>query len=195
MKRTILILILTGFACTCPAGYWGRLSSGLDMSYLDWEHGDHVSWSFLMAFGVRVYDDIYVTAKLSMPLPLFVVIGNQINTGLEVSYLPINPQRGMVLKTALGGYLSVMWPEHIIVVLMDGQTSEPAPQHSFDSANGLKLEALVSLGYRWDEVALWLDLGLDHRIMDVRRTVNGREYEGDYDFTGARMGISVECYL
>lgn len=193
--KAIAAIILISAAGSLSAGYWGGTSAGLDMSYLDWEHGGHLSWSFLSAFGPRLFDDVYLRAKVSIPAPLPVIIGNQISLGGEISYLPLNPEAGPAVETSLGVSWCYMWPEHVIVILADGDTSEPPPQHSFDGAGGLRLEALSSFGYRFDDVAFWLDLGIDHRIMDVERTVGGEKIRGDYTFTGLRIGISVDIYF
>jgi hypothetical protein len=42
---------------------------------------------------------------------------------------------------------------------------------------------------------LWLDLGVDHRIMDITRTVDGEKEDGTYVFTGPHLGISGDVYF
>ena len=188
----VSILLTAG---PCPAGSWGSVSSGLDMSILDWEHGSQVSWGFRSTFGLRLVDHLYLNATATIPAPTLVIIGNQLCWGGGVSYIPLYPDEGFALKTSLGVSRCCMWPEHVIVILADGETAEPPPVHSFDWADGLRLEGLVSLGYKWEDLALWLDLGVDRRDMEVERTVLGESTRGDFDFTGAHVGLSIEVFL
>jgi len=195
MKLTFLTLIPIILSIAAVAEPWGSASAGLDMSYLNWEHGGNLEWGFQSAFGPRLIDDLYFRIKVTLPIPGFVIIGNQVNIGGEFSYLLRNPRQGFAVESSLGAAWCLMWPEDIIVVLADGETNEPPEQHSFDGANGLRLEALVSLGYKFREGAVWFDLGLDHRIMDVTRTVGNDKEDGKYTFTGPHLGLSCDFYF
>ena len=194
MKATgTVALVLT--ASACYAGSWGMLSSGLDMSHLGWEHGDQLSWGIQTTFGVRVFDDVYLCAEAAIPIPTLVVFGNQICAGGSVAYLPLNPNTGFALKTSLGVSRCWMWPQQVIVILADGETNESPPEYDFDSAVGMRNQFLISSGYRWSDIAVWLDLGLDHRNMEVERLVQNRRVTGDYTFTGVHTGISLDVYF
>jgi hypothetical protein len=196
MTRTalpvLLILLISGPA---SAGDLFRLSSGLDMSYLDWEHGHQLSWGFQTAFGIRLADDLYLSAKATIPAPTFVIIGNQVCVGGEISYLPLSPDEGFALRTSIGISRCWMWPEHFIVILADGETTEPPPSYDFENADGVRFESLLSVGHKWRDLAIWLDLGLDHRVLEVERLVNNHKVDGDFDFTGVHTGFSLELYL
>lgn len=194
MRKTPFLLLLLGM-WSCAAAGWGALSSGLDMSFLDWEHGSQVSWGFKTSFGIRLVDHLYINASATIPAPTLIIIGNQLCWGGGVSYIPVDPEVGFALKTSLGVSRCHMWPEHIIVILADGDTAEPPPVHAFDGAEGLRLDGLVSLGYKWEDLALWLDLGVDRRDMEVERTVQGEKVRGDFTFTGVHAGISLEVFL
>ncbi len=193
LKSTVIILILV--SAITVAKPWSSASSGLDMSYLRWEHGGDWVWGFQSAFGPRIIDNLYFRAKVTIPVPFFVIIGNQINVGGEFSYLLRNSQDGFAVETSLGAAWCLMWPENIIVILADGESTTPPREYAYDGGNGIRLEALVSLGYKFGMGILWLDLGVDHRIMDVTRTVEGEKEDGVYRFTGPHFGISGDFYF
>ncbi|MBD3278562.1 MAG: hypothetical protein GF388_09695 [Candidatus Aegiribacteria sp.] len=193
--KAIGAVVLALAASVCYGGSWGMLSSGLDMSHLGWELGDQLSWGFQTLFGVEVFDDLYLCAKATIPAPTFVIIGNQICAGGSVTHLPLNNGTGFALQTSLGVSRCWMWPEHVIVILADGETNEPPPEYDFDSAVGMRYEVLVSPGYRWGDIALRLDLGLDHRSMEVERFIQNRRVTGDYTFTGLHTGLSLDVYF
>jgi hypothetical protein len=195
MKLAAVAVILFFVASIAAAEPWSSASSGFDMSYLDWEHGGHWAWGFQTAFGPRIVDNLYFRAKVTIPIPFFIIIGNQVNIGGELSCVIRNPRYGFAVESSLGAAWCLMWPENIIVILADGDTAEPPPQHSFDEASGLRLEALVSMGYKFGEGAVWLDLGLDHRIMNVTRTPGTEREEGSYTFTGPHLGVSADIYF
>jgi len=190
----VAVFLFLGIATTA-AKPWCSGSSGLDMSYLDWEHGGHWAWGFQTAFGPRIVDNLYFRAKVTIPIPFFIIIGNQVNIGGEFSWLLLAPRQGFALESSLGAAWCLMWPENIIVILADGETTEPPDQHSFDGANGIRLDALLSMGYKYDVGAVWLDLGFDQRIMNVTRTVENEREEGRYTFTGPHLGISADIYF
>ncbi len=190
---------LCAVLATCSAAApWLSLSGGMDTAFLAWEHGDLYSWGFQGAVGPRLIDDLYLRAKATIPLPVFigVIAGNQVCAGGELTYLPTNPDERFALKTSVGASWCLMWPQHVIVILADGDTGgEPQPEHDFDSGTGLRLDAAVSIGYRFDSAAVWLDLGIDHRIIDIMRFEDGIREDAQYRFTGPRMGLSCELYI
>ena len=192
MKIAKTAVILMIFSVAVIAKPWCSISSGLDMSYLYWEHGRDCSWGFQTAFGPRLFGDLYFRAKVTIPVPFFVIIGNQINIGGEFSYLPVKPEQGFAVETSLGAAWCLMWPEDLIVILADGEGTDPPEEDAYDGANGIRLEALVSLGYKFGRCGFWLDLGVDHRIMEVTRNVNGVKEEGNYPFTGPHIGFSCD---
>lgn len=171
---------------------WGSASFGLDMSYLEWEHGSGLSWGFQAAFGPRLFGDVYLRARVTMPIPGFVVIGNQVAVGGELVCPVVGPDEGFAIETSLGASWCLQWPEHVIVVLADGEQSEPPEPQDYDSADGLRLDGLASIGWRYDALAIWLDMGLDWRRMDVLRFVDGEREEAEYDFLGPHLGLSAD---
>lgn len=191
---TVLILLFLSVS-DVRSKPWCSVSSGLDMSYLYWEHGGDCVWGFQTAFGPRLFGDLYFRAKVTIPIPFFVIIGNQINIGGEFSYLLRNPQQGFTVETSIGGAWSLMWPEDLIVILADGESTDPPREEAYDGANGIRLEALTSLGYKFGRCGFWLDLGADHRIMEVTRTVSGASEEGNYTFTGPHIGLTCDVYF
>ena len=128
-----------------------------------------------------------------MPLltPIFAILGNQVNVGGEFSWLTKNPEQGFAVKSSLGAAWCLQWPENIIVP----QTSSSPGEHAYDGADGIRMEALLNLGYKSNRGAIWLDLGIGHRIMDVTRTVNGIEEKESFSFTGPHIGISGDLYF
>ncbi len=195
MKLKNIAFVLMIASAATVAKPWSSASGGLDMSYLYWEHGGDCVWGFQSAFGPRIIDDLYFRVKITIPAPIFIIIGNQINIGGEFSYLLRNPQEGFAVETSLGAAWSLMWPENIIVILADGESTTPPREYAYDGGNGIRLEALVSTGYKFSMGALWLDLGVDHRIMDITRTVDGEKEDGTYTFTGPHLGISADFYF
>jgi hypothetical protein len=192
MRTSVTVFLILAALCH---GSWGRLSSGLDMSYLDWEHGRNLQWGLKYSFGLELFDDVYLSARATIPVPSLIIIGNQVSYGIETTWLPVHSREGFALGASVSALRSHMWPEQVIVILADGETSEPPPVYSYESANGFGLQVLISPGYTWEDLALWLDLGIDHRAMDVERLVEGRRTDGDYDFTGPRFGISLDVFL
>jgi hypothetical protein len=77
----------------------------------------------------------------------------------------------------------------------DGEGTDTPEEDAYDGANGIRLEALASLGYKFSRCGFWLDLGVDHRIMDVTRTVGGKKEEGNYTFTGPHIGLTCDVYF
>ncbi len=186
--------MLLTLAVLCNAN-WGRLSSGLDMSCLDWEHGSNLQWGLQYSFGLQVIDDFFLSARATIPVPSLVIIGNQVSYGIETAWLPVRPREGFALMGSVSALRFHMWPEQVIVILADGDTSEPPPEYSYESASGFGLQFLISPGYIWDDLALWLDLGIDCRNMDVERTVQEEKTRGDFTFTGPRFGFSLDLFL
>lgn len=195
VKFLLVFVLLFLSASDVRSKPWCSVSSGLDMSYLYWEHGGDCVWGLQTAFGPRLFGDLYFRAKVTIPIPFFIIIGNQINLGGEFSYLPRNPEQGFAVETSLGAAWSLMWPEDLIVILADGESTDPHGEYAYDGANGIRLEALASLGYKFGRGAFWLDLGIDHRVMDVTRTVGGVKEEGNYKFTGPHMGFTCDVYF
>lgn len=192
--KTILIILAALVSVTASDARW-LLSSGVDMSYLDWEHGRNLQWGLLYSAGLEVHDDLFLSARATIPIPTFIIIGNQVSYGIETTWLPVHPREGFALGASVSALRLHMWPEQVIVILADGETTEPPPVYSYESASGYGLQVLLSPGYSWEDLMLWLDLGLDHRSMDVERLVEGRRTEGDFTFTGLRFGISLDVLL
>ena len=195
--RHILIVFsaLVIFSSATVAKPWSSISTGLDASTLIWEHGTHTAWSFQTAFGPRIIDNLFLRAKISIPIPFLIVVGNQINLGGEVSYLVKNPECGFAIETSFGGGWTATWPEDIIVILADGETTAPPVEQDFDGADGIRWEALASFGCKFREGVVWLDLGIDHRRMNVRRFVDDIAEESFFLYTGPHIGISADIFF
>lgn len=192
MKKILTVFLLVAI-CPAHSTPWASGSTGLDMSYLYWEHGGDCVWGYQVAFGPRIVDNIYFRAKVTMPLltPIFAILGNQVNIGGEFSWLMKNPDLGFAVKSSLGASWCLQWPEDITVP----HSSSSPGEHAYKGADGIRMEALINLGYKAGRGAVWLDLGIDHRIMDVTRTVNGMEEEDSFTFTGPHLGISGDIYF
>ncbi|MCD4708436.1 MAG: hypothetical protein K8S62_11960 [Candidatus Sabulitectum sp.] len=191
MKKIVTAFLLIA-VCSAHSTPWASGSTGLDMSYLYWEHGEDCVWGYQVAFGPRIIDNLYFRAKVTIPLPtpIFAILGNQVNAGGEFSWLMKNPEQGFAVKSSIGAAWCLQWPENIIV-----PHTSSSNKHAYDGADGIRMEALVNLGYKTGRGAIWLDLGIDHRIMDVTRTVEGRENEESFTFTGPHLGISGDLYF
>ncbi len=192
MKYITIVLIVSCSAIALP---WGSVSSGFEISPLAWEQGTHTPWSFYLAVGPRVFNDVFIRAKLSYPIPSMIIIGNQFCVGGEVEWLTRNPQTGFAVKTSAGASWCATWPENIIVILADGDTVEPPEPKPFDNASGTRYLALAGLGWRFEIGAIWLDLGLDHRRLSVSRFINNTKVIEDFSFTGPHFGISTELFF
>lgn len=174
---------------------WGVASIGGDVNYLNWEYGSSWAWGFQGTFGFRLIEDLYLTAKVTLPIPGYLLIGNQVSLGGEFSYLILNPDQGFALKTALGSSWNLHWPEDIIVLLADGPgTGEEEPE-DFEEASGLRGWATIGPGIRFNLLAMWLDLGLDFRRMEVQRFVEGQEQTGDFNFIGPHLELHFDIYF
>ncbi|OPL19590.1 MAG: hypothetical protein AVO35_09745 [Candidatus Aegiribacteria sp. MLS_C] len=192
MRIPLIILLAAAAACN---GGRGSLSSGLDMSCLDWEHGRSLQWGFKYCIGLEVFDDLFLGARATIPVPSLVIIGNQVSYGVETAWLPVHPMEGFAVRVSASALRFHMWPEHVIVILVDGDTPEPPPEYPYETAEGFGLQVLLSPGYAWKNLALWLDLGIDHRVMEVERMVEGRMTGGDHDFTGPCFGLGFGLFL
>lgn len=192
MRVPLIILLAVAAVCN---GSWGRLSYGLDMSCLDWEHGRNLQWGFRYSIGLEVSDDLFLGARATIPVPSLVIIGNQVSYGFETAWLPVHPLEGFAVEVSASALRFHMWPEHVIVILADGDTPEPPPEYPYEIAEGFGLQVLLSPGYSWKNIALWLDLGIDHRVMEVERMVQGRRTIGDHDFTGPCFGLCLDVFL
>jgi len=163
------------------------------MSHLVWEHGSGWAWGFRAAFGPRLFGDVCLRARVTLPVPGFVIIGNQLALGGELVLPLVAPADGFSLESSLGASWNLHWPEDVIVILADGDQPGPVAPEAFDSAEGLRLDGLVRVGWRFQEMlSVWIDLGADWRRMDVLRFVDGEREEAEYDFLGPHLGVSTD---
>ena len=187
---TVIAIALVGIQPVMAIPW--NISFGLDMSHLTWEHGAGWAWGFQGAFGLEVLPDVYLRAKITIPTPFFVVIGNQVCLGGEISWEALGAE-GLSLETSLGAAWSLHWPQHVVVILADGPG--PGEPTAFDHAAGIRYEALVSPGFRFGDGAVWLDLGYDLRRMNVLWFDENERLEGIRIFSGPHIGFSADYYF
>lgn len=82
----ILLIVPLVMAAAAPAFPSSRASFGLDMTRLFWQDEEDVFWSFHFARGPMLWRDLYLRVRISMPVPGFVIIGNQFKAGSELLY-------------------------------------------------------------------------------------------------------------
>lgn len=189
MKSLLISLCLVFQAAALPQV---SLEWGLEASPLSWKLGTHTPWSLNLAFGPELSQDVYLRGRLSYPIPFFIVIGNQLSAGGELLWLPKNPDNGFTVRTSLAASWCSTWPEDVIVILADGESSEPSEPEAFENASGIRYEALLGLGWKMDLITMWVNLGLDHRKLNVRRFENNTEINEDLRFTGPHFGLGTE---
>ena len=168
------------------------ISFGEELSALNWRNGSHASWGFNVSLGPEISRNLFLKGKISYPLPTLIVVGNQFSAGGELVWIPVASGHALSLKASLAASWCAMWPEHIIVILADGDTNEPPAPDPFEDASGIRYEALAGLGCTFDMITLWLNLGVDHRRMKVSIFENGEFTEENLRFTGPCFGLSTE---
>jgi hypothetical protein len=198
-KHSFIIPILSILLVSTSAGDsrkpWGVASMGVDVNNLTWDHGTTWAWGFQGTFGLRLVEDLYLTAKVTLPIPGYILIGNQVSLGGELSYLFLNPDQGFAVKTAFGASWNQHWPEDIIVILADGPATGDEKVEDFDKANGLRYWATAGLGIKFSPVTLWLDIGPDFRRMDVRRFLDNEIQTDNFDFIGPHFELHTDIYF
>jgi hypothetical protein len=176
------------------AAPWASVSLGAEVNRLYWEQGIHHPWSLRFAMGPRLYRGLYLRAKICMPIPFFVMVGNQLAPGGELVYHH-GDDSGLSFRSSLGASWNLTWPEDVIVIMYDGETAEPKEPELFEHGSGVRLQAGIGAGWRFKDHALWLDLGLDHRKLDVLRFDGSERLEERQNFTGFTVGLATDFYL
>ena len=189
MIRFISILLLVGMAQAFPTM---SISFGEELSALSWKNCNEISWGFNVSMGPAIAHNLFLKGKLSYPLPGFIIVGNQFSAGGELVWLPRVSPGGLSFKTSLGASWCSMWPEDIIVILADGDTVDPPDPDPYEDASGMRYEAAAGLGCTFDNVTLWLNLGIDHRRMKVNIFQSGEFTEEYLRFTGPFFGLTTE---
>ena len=157
---------------------------GFDFDYLFWDDGTRFTWGWAGAFGVRLFDNLFLKAKITVPMFfLFLSAGNHSSFGGELEYLFVSPQdsdMGYALGVKAGAAFN--WHVNRHTQLFGPEVPEPSP-----CANGLKTWAAVRVGFSSRKLFSFLDLGLDVKRMDVknRYAVSHGEW-----FLGPYFGIA-----
>ena len=185
----MVILLLASSSGAFPPS---RFSTGLDMTSLHWQDEDDVFWSFNFAWGPMIRRNVYLRARVSIPVPGFIIIGNQFKAGGELLWDVVQTNDGFGLSLSAGVHWCAMWPENIIVILADGDTGgEPVKQEAFEDASGTGFELLASPCLLMGPVRIVLDLGVEHRIVTVNEFTENGIRGFDRTFTGPHAGFSM----
>jgi hypothetical protein len=153
---------------------------GLDFDYLFWADGTRFTWGWGGAFGVRLFDKLYLKARITLPMFfLFLSAGNHSSFGGELEYPFIAPDTGDLGYT-MGVKVGAAFNWHVNhhIQLFGPEVPEPS-----QCANGLKTWAAVRIGMGSRQFFTFLDLGLDVKRMDVKNrysTIQGQWFLGPY---------------
>jgi hypothetical protein len=153
---------------------------GFDFDYLFWTDGGRFTWGWSGAFGVRLFDKLFLKAKITLPLFfLFASVGNHSSFGGELEYVittPHSSDMGYAMSVKAGGAFN--WHVNRHTQLFGPEVPEPS-----QCANGLKTWAAVRVGVGSRKFFSFLDLGLDVKRMDVKNrysTIHGQWFVGPY---------------
>ena len=161
---------------------WGAAELGLEAQFLRWNGQGQWTWGLQGAFGIRIVDELFVKARISLPMfVLLAILGDQLSAGLEVEYWFLPDEGGFSLALAGGAGYTFYWNQHATAI------GPESPQPDL-CGSGLRSWALVRLGLGGRKVSGNLDLGIDIRVMDLKNQY-GRS-EGQL-FIGPYAGLSV----
>lgn len=153
---------------------------GFDFDYLFWADGTRFTWGWSGAFGVRLFDKLYLKAKFTLPMFfLFASLGNHSSFGGELEYLFIAPDTsdtGYSMGVKAGAAFN--WHVNKHTQVFGPEAYEPS-----ECSNGLKTWAAVRIGVGARKFFSFLDLGLDVKRMDVKNryaTTHGEWFVGPY---------------
>jgi hypothetical protein len=153
---------------------------GFDFDYLFWADGGRFTWGWSGAFGLRLFDKLYLKAKITLPMFfLFLSAGNHSSFGGELEYVittPNSSDMGYAMSVKAGGAFN--WHVNHHIQLFGPEVPEPS-----QCANGLKTWAAVRIGFGSHRFSFFLDLGLDVKRMEVKNrysTINGQWFVGPY---------------
>jgi hypothetical protein len=153
---------------------------GFDFDYLFWADGGRFTWGWSGAFGVRLFDKLYLKAKVTLPMFfLFLSAGNHSSFGGELEYVittPDSSDMGYAMSVKAGGAFN--WHVNHHIQLFGPEVPEPS-----QCANGLKTWAAVRIGVGSRKFFSFLDLGLDVKRMEVKNrysTIHGQWFVGPY---------------
>jgi hypothetical protein len=153
---------------------------GFDFDYLFWADGGRFTWGWSGAFGVRLFDKLYLKAKVTLPMFfLFLSAGNHSSFGGELEYVITTPHgsdTGYAMSVKAGGAFN--WHVNHHIQLFGPEVPEPS-----QCANGLKTWAAVRIGVGSRKFFSFLDVGLDVKHMEVKNryaTIHGQWFVGPY---------------
>jgi hypothetical protein len=192
MRPLLVIFLLTALTASPALAEepWGKLSLGMDISYLRWQRGGQWAFGIEGAFGIRLIDALYLNARLTLPLPTLVIVGNEVSAGGELEYRWVDPPDGWAFSTALGAAWTIHWPEATIVIMADGPG--PAPVRTFEYGTGTRYWASARLGHRSSHAGAFVELGLDLRGLLVRPDGHPHDPGKYHYFVGPRFGLALE---
>ena len=115
--------------------------TGFDFDYLFWADGTRFTWGWAGAFGVRLFDQLYLKAKIVIPMFfLFASVGNHSSFGGELEYLFIAPQDSdMGYSLAVKSGASFNWHVNHHTQLFGPEVPEPS-----QCSSGLKTWRAIS---------------------------------------------------
>jgi len=153
---------------------------GFDFDYLFWADGSRFTWGWSGAFGVRLFDKLYLKAKFTLPLFfLFLSAGNHSSFGGELEYVITTPDSsdlGYAMSVRAGG--SFNWHVNHHIQLFGPEVPEPS-----QCANGLKTWAALRIGIGSHKFFSFYDIGLTVKRMEVKNrysTIQGQWFVGPY---------------
>jgi hypothetical protein len=153
---------------------------GFDFDYLFWADGTRFTWGWSGAFGVRLFDKLYLKAKITLPMFfLFFSAGNHSSFGGELEYLFIAPDTsdtGYTMGVKAGAAFN--WHVNKHTQVFGPEAYEPS-----QCASGLKTWAAARIGVGSRQFFSFLDLGIDVKRMDVKNrysTTHGEWFLGPY---------------
>jgi len=174
----LLSLLHTGSGAVVCAKKKPRFAYDVKLSALSYQHGGMGgSWAWelvTLGAGVRLFADLYLKAKISLPLPPFLVLGNTVSLGGELEYqvLPAIRRAPFALSVLSGVAYNWHWPRAVSVFggpSIGGPSAAGQSPPLFDTSNGVRTWLLLRLGYAFAKGSMvGLDLGVDLRSQHVK---------------------------